>query len=299
MHAAPVNPDALELLRRHELATTAELLTVMTRQQLDVQVRKGGITRVWRGVYCLGEPDLLTRLFALDRLTGCQTVACLHTAAQLYGFGISDDAAVHVLDPGSRLRPSGGLVVHQRIGAPTQLVASRYATAPAWTAVEVARELSRPRGLATLDAAVRSRWCTVADLQGAVEMQRGRRAIAGVRTLLPLVDPRAESPMESEARLVMHDHGLPAPELQYLIRGRHGECWRVDFAWPEARVAAEYDSIEWHAGRAEMLRDRVRFAGLQNVGWTVVPIVVDDVRRNPARMCERIAEQLSGGLRAG
>lgn len=295
--AAGVNPDALRLLRRNHLATTAELLTVMTRQQLDVQVRKGGLVRVWRGVYSLDEPDLMTRLGALDRLIGEQAVACLHTAAALYGFDVSAGAVVHVLDPGTRLRPSPGLMVHQRAGAPVQLVASRPATSPAWTAVEVARESRRPRGLATLDAAVRSRCCTIADLRDAAELQRGRRGIVDVRALLPFVDPRAESAMESEARLVMHDHGLPPPELQYLIHGRHGECWRVDFAWPDARVAVEYDSVEWHAGRVEMLRDRSRFAGVQDVGWTVVPIVVDDVRRTPAAMCERIARHLSRGRR--
>lgn len=98
--------------------------------------------------------------------------------------------------------------------------------------------------------------------------------------------------MESEARLVMLDHGLPRPELQYLINGRAGEQWRVDFAWPEARVAVEYDSVQWHAGRTEMLRDKARFAGIQDAGWIVIPIVADDVRRAPARLCERIAVQL-------
>lgn len=114
----------------------------------------------------------------------------------------------------------------------------------------------------------------------------------GVRALLPFVDGRAESAMESEARLAMLDHGLPRPELQYVIRGRDSESWRVDFAWPDAKVAAEYDSVQWHAGRAAMLTDKLRFAGVQDVGWIVVPIVVDDVRRNPARMCERIARHL-------
>ena len=293
-----MNPDVLALLERRELATTAELLRLMTRQQLDVQVRKGGLVRVWRGIYCLREPDLMVKLHALDMLIDGHAVACMHTAAALYGFGVVDDGSVHVLDPGSRLRPTSGLVVHQRHGAPTTLVASRHATAPAWTAVELARQVGRPRGLATLDAAVRSGWCTAAELEEAVERQRARREIVAVRGLLPLVDPRAESAMESEARLAMHDHGLPRPELQYVIGGRDGECWRVDFAWPDARVAVEYESVEWHAGRAEMLRDKARFAGVQEVGWTVIPVVVDDVRRTPGRMCERIAGHLSRGLLA-
>ncbi|MCW2685144.1 MAG: hypothetical protein JWR37_34 [Mycobacterium sp.] len=105
--------------------------------------------------------------------------------------------------------------------------------------------------------------------------------------------------MESEARLVMIDRGLPPPVLQHEIRGRNGELWRVDFAWPEYRVAAEYDSVEWHAGRNQMLRDRVRFARLQECGWTVIPIVVDDVRQDPDGLADRIAHHLSRAQLAG
>ncbi len=291
---ARMNADAAEMISRADgVATTADLLTVMTRQQLDVAVRRGRLIRVWRGVYAVEQPDLLMRLRALDLLIDGHAVACLHTAAALYGFGVEDTGAVHVLDPGSRLRSGGGLVVHQREGAPLQLVTGRHATSPAWTAVEVARQVRRPRALATLDSALHSGWCSPADLAATIDRHRGRRGIVTVRNLLPLADGRAESAMESEARLVMIDHGLPRPELQHLIRGRHGECWRVDYAWPQVRVAAEYESVDWHVGRAEMLRDKKRFAGVQDVGWIVIPIVVDDVRRHPARLCERIRGHLN------
>ncbi|WP_163886589.1 type IV toxin-antitoxin system AbiEi family antitoxin domain-containing protein [Mycolicibacterium hippocampi] len=272
--------------------TTAELLQVMSRQQLDRQVKKGRLVRVWHGVYGRKTPDLIGRLTALDSHLGQRSVACLGTAAALYGFDTEATECVHVLDPGVRLRPTVGLMVHQRGGAPLERIRGRLATAPAWTAVEVARELRRPRALATLDAALHSGRCTPADLASAVSQQRGRRGIVAVRALVQLADGRAESAMESEARLVMIDHGLPRPELQYVIRGRAGERWRVDFAWPEQRVAAEYESIEWHAGRAEMLRDKRRFAAVQQLGWTMVPIVVTDVRQHPEQLADRIADHL-------
>src|SRR6478736_5387570 len=110
-------------------------------------------------------------------------------------------------------------------------------TAPAWTAIEVARGLPRPRALATLDAALRSETCDRRDLLLAAKAQAARRGIVAVRDLVPLARPDAESPMESEARLVMHDGGLPEPALQYTIVDRDGRCWRVDFAWPYQRVA--------------------------------------------------------------
>lgn len=291
--------DALTILEKAGgFATTAQLLTVMTRQQLDVQVKNGGLVRVWYGVYAAQEPDLLGRLAALDVFMGGHAVACLGTAAALYGFDTENTVAIHMLDPGVRMRPTVGLMVHQRVGARLQRVSGRLATAPAWTAVEVARQLRRPRALATLDAALRSMRCARSEIENAVAEQRGRRGIVAARELLPFADGRAESAMESEARLVMIDHGLPLPELQYPIHGHGGEMWRGDFAWPDMRLAAEYESIEWHAGPA-VLRDKTRWAKLQELGWTIVPIVVDDVRREPGRLAARIARHLDRARMAG
>ena len=62
------------------IATTRQLLTVMTRQQLDVQVRNGNLIRVWYGVYTTEQPDLLGRLAALDVFMGKKAVCCMDTA---------------------------------------------------------------------------------------------------------------------------------------------------------------------------------------------------------------------------
>lgn len=213
-HASAMHPEILALFAHGGgFATTAQLLTVMTRQQLDVRVRSGVLVRVWHGVYGTVEPDLLGRLRALDLFMGERAVACLGSAARLYGFDTENTTAVHVLDPGVRMRPTLGLLVHQRRGARLQCVAGRLATAPAWTAVEVARGLPRPRALATLDAALHVGVCTRSELEQAVLEQRGRRGIIAVREVLSYADGRAESPMESEARLVMIDHDVPRPEL--------------------------------------------------------------------------------------
>lgn len=271
---------------------------MITRQQLDVLVRRRELIRVWHGVYAMTEPDYFGRLASLDAYIGQPAVACMGTAAKLYDFDTEATTAIHILDPGLRVRPTVGLMVHQRLGAPLKKVHGRLATAPAWTAIEVARTLARPRALATLDAALHSGLCSLAELDAAAAEQRGRRGIVAVRELLPLADGRAESAMESEARLVMHDYGVPRPELQFVIDGGE-QSWRVDFAWPARKVAAEYDSIDWHTSRAAMLRDKSRFAGIQHAGWTVIPIVVTDVRLHPERLAERIEDHLWRAAAAG
>ncbi|WP_139335172.1 hypothetical protein [Mycobacterium sp. GA-1841] len=275
--------------RNDGVATTEQLLNATTYRTLARRIRDGKVFRVWHGVYSLRPPDTRTRLRALDLLARTPVVGCMNTAAQIYGFDTEPDDRLHILDPGVRVRPSPELMVHQRIGAPLKKVDGRLLTAPAWTAVEMARALRRPRALATLDAALRSGTCSRADLESAVHEQRGRRGIVKVRGLLPHADARAESPMESEMRLVFIDWGLPIPELQYEIQDRHGMVWRVDFAWPEFRVAAEYDSVDWHTNSEAFKHDRMKVARLQEINWITVPAVVDDVRRYPAELCARIA----------
>jgi hypothetical protein len=163
----------------------------------------------------------------------------------------------------------------------------------------VARTLWRPRALATLDAVLHCGACTVGELEAAVREQKGRRGIVKVRELLQYADGRAESAMESEARLVFIDGGLPLPELQYEIVDRCGQLWRVDFAWPDAMVVAEYESMDWHASPEALKHDRIKTARLQECGWTTIPMVVDDVRRQPFDLVARIFTHLKRAPLAG
>jgi hypothetical protein len=287
--------DALqELLDAHGgVATSGQLRKVLSRSQLDTRIDRGDLVKVWTGVYARGEPNTLTRLRGLDLRAGTQVAICLGTAAAAHGFDTEDDDDLHVLTPPRHLlRDSDGLRVHRRDGAPLVMVDGRRATSPAWTAVEVARSLRRPRALATLDAALRSRTCDRQDLHMAAVEQFGRRGIVHVRELIPLADALAESPMESEARLMMLDGGLPAPTLQHEVIDADGRLWRVDFAWPDLRIAVEYDGFDWHSDPVAFRRDRVKRAALRDIRWQVMSIVFDDVRRRPNQTVRGIRTEM-------
>ena len=289
-----MHPELAVLMdRQRGVASSGQILNYLTRRAFQAAVNSGALERIWQGIYCRGEPDDFTRLRGLDLSCGRQVPVCLGTAAALHGFDTEEPADLHVLSPpGSRLRSADGLVVHRRNGAPLVRVGERLATSPAWTAVEVACSLRRPRALATLDAALRSRTCQRADMWRAAAHQAGRRGIVAVRNLIALADGLAESPMESEARLAMIDGGLPLPTLQYELIDGNGELRRVDFAWPEERVAVEYDGMDWHSDPEAMRRDRRRQMALQDVGWVVIPIVFEDVRYRTWDFVSRIDTQL-------
>lgn len=299
-HHDPMPPDLIALFEiQGGVATFAQICEHLSRRSLQQLLRCEALVRVWPGIYSIGEPDQLTRLHGLDLQCGEELVMCLGSAAAAYGFDTEDVTELHVLHPeGSRLRDSSGLVVHRRDGAPLTRLQNRPVTAAGWTAVEVARGLRAPRALATLDMALRSTGLTTEDLLAAADAQKGRRGIVKVRKLIPLANPLAESPMESESRLVMHAGGIPEPVLQYEIIDLDGVLWRVDFAWPDLKVAVEYDGFDWHSSKEHLRHDRRKRAALLEKGWTVLYIVAVDVRSGRHQFLRRLRSVLDRAAEA-
>jgi very-short-patch-repair endonuclease len=62
-------------------------------------------------------------------------------------------------------------------------------------------------------------------------------------------------------------------------------------AWPELRLALEYDG-EWHAEPGQFGRDRRRLNRLTAAGWTVVFVTAAGLH-DPERLLARIAEALA------
>jgi hypothetical protein len=69
---------------------------------------------------------------------------------------------------------------------------------------------------------------------------KGHRWVRQLRTLIPLLDSRFESPGECILALIWHETpGLPAFEPQWQVRGPRGYFF-LDLAVPDLRYAAEY-----------------------------------------------------------
>jgi len=77
---------------------------------------------------------------------------------------------------------------------------------------------------------------------------------------------------------------------QYEVVDRGRFVARVDFAWPELKVAVEYDG-EWHAEPSQFSKDRRRLNRLREAGWTVVFVTAADLR-DPFRLLAMIRTAL-------
>ncbi|HJQ48722.1 MAG TPA: hypothetical protein VJ870_20710 [Amycolatopsis sp.] len=108
---------------------------------------------------------------------------------------------------------------------------------------------------------------------------RGRRQALA---LLDLATGLAESPMESWMHLAVVDAGLPRPVPQFGITDVDGRAiYRLDLAWPDARIAGEYDGYEAHENRKTL--DAARVEDLRRRGWLVIRATAADVK-DPSRM---------------
>ena len=290
--------------RQGGVFTREQALEICSAAEVRSRLRRGVWRRTpWTGIYVDGElPDDVPMLVrAASAWLGGDLVACHSTAALLWGFDLRTPEAaaagrLHFLGPADMdNRLLRRLQVHpSSLGtADAVLRAGVWCTPPARTACDVARLGLPIDALATLDAALRSRTCDREDLTAARVRQRGLRGVARLERLVPLADPRAESPIESRMRWRFLDARLPAPDLQ--VEVRDGVRWhRLDVGWREHRLGAEFDGLEAHMTRRQLQDDRDRHNWLTERRWTLLHFTAVDVYRRWEPMVAGVRRYLVG-----
>jgi hypothetical protein len=269
------------------------------RHRLDAALRNHEIRKVLTGVFVRNDqPDSTElRTAAALRVISPFAVVCDRTAAWIHGIDVLTYFELDVLPRLETFVLSG----HHRtnrpecVGGERDLQASDVCvvnglrvTTPLRTALDLGCKLSRRMALAALDAFMREHGITHEEMRRALPRYFRRRGVIQLRQLIPLADPRTESAGESWTRLEIVDAGLPAPRPQYWVIVGGRPTYRLDLAYPHARVAVEYDGREFHEGDARRIADEKRRAWLRRNGWTV--IVVDKDSFSPDALAVWLGE---------
>lgn len=101
-----------------------------------------------------------------------------------------------------------------------------------------------------------------------------------------LVVPDVDSPWETATRLALCRHGIPFPTTNHAVHDaffRSGSPMTLDLAWPEYRVAVEYDGDHHRTDKTQWRRDQEKRTKLGNHGWTVVTVTADTLRTESSR----------------
>ncbi|MER7446724.1 hypothetical protein [Microbacterium sp. NPDC097977] len=110
-------------------------------------------------------------------------------------------------------------------------------------------------------------------LQAWVRFPGSRR----IRDALSRTRDGVESPKETETRLALVTGGLPEPVVQHEIHENGVLIARSDLAYPDLRIAIEYEGDGHRTSRDQWRRDIQRQRELEGLGWIVIRVTQLDL----------------------
>jgi very-short-patch-repair endonuclease len=128
-------------------------------------------------------------------------------------------------------------------------------------------------------------------LRLALDEYPGRRGRARLVTAFGMLDGDSESPGETRLRVILIHAGIRGFVLNHVVPMPGGGRLRLDFAFPDLKVAIEYQG-GYHADDAQWRADMTRIARLEALGWRVIQINKDDLR-NPGELVARVRSTLA------
>ncbi len=252
-----------------------------SRKSLSVAVDERRLVRLMLGLYVRSDVPLtpLVRARAAGLVISDHAVVCDRTAAWIWGVDCVAYAELDGTPPletsvlrGHRAtdRPQVRGGTRDLRDADWVLVDGVRVTTPLRTAMDLGCSLRRREAFAAMEGLMRAQGFTGAEMRRVLPRYFRRRGVVQLRQLVPLIRGVAESQREAWMRLAIIDGGLPEPVAQFWVTEHGTPVFRLDLAYPRARIAVEYDGEEWHSSDRDRARDLHRRAWLEERGWTVV-----------------------------
>ncbi|MFD0784884.1 endonuclease domain-containing protein [Micromonospora azadirachtae] len=271
-----------ELAGRVFFARDAVRYGLLTKNDL----RSSAWRRLFHNVYADSrlEIDHRTRCWAAAQWVfppGC-VIAGRSAVLLLGGASPGTQDPVEVLvQPTSRFGPLAGLSIHV---APwredeVRLVDGLPVTTATRTCWDLACWLELVEAVALVDTLRHAGAVRLPELQTYLMQRRGERGWRKVTEVIGLSDAGAESRPESRLRVRLVRAGLPRPVTQHVITRAGRFVARVDLAWPEFKIAIEYDGL-WHLDPEQFHRDRQRLNRILGDDWIVLHVTSKRMRED-------------------
>ena len=307
------------LFRAGNWVLTAEQLVAagVSKERIGRLVRQGVLVSPRRGTYA--PASIATRISEDARRAEALRVAAVcarsstglvashRSAAVMHGLDTLGPSAsmVTVTQPlrrqGSRSGYKGVRVYSAEL--PDGHVTRRFGvacTTAARTVVDLARCGTLDAGVVVADSALRMKLTERGELAAVLEACGGWPGMATARRAIEFCDGRAESVLESIARVAFDRHGLEPPELQVWLGGDGLRVGRVDFYWPHHRTVGEADGkAKYREHRRNLTWQLERDGRLRDAGFEVVHFTWAQVVYAPEQVIARIRAAFARAARLG
>jgi hypothetical protein len=291
-----------ELLRaQNDVLSRAQALTGMTQAALRHRLRPGGPWRtVLPGIYLAtsGWPTIGQREMAAQLYCGPDSAITGVAALERYGFRAPPTEVIDVLVPSARRLRSVSFIRVQRTGRMPGRVwltdGLRYAPV-ARSVADAVRGSADQRAIRALVAeAVQRGRCPIREL--AAELAAGpKRGSGGLRVALAEVADGVRSVAEGDLRALIRSARVPAPLYNPRLFVAEAFLAQPDAWWPDAGVACEVDSREWHLSPDDWDRTLSRHARMSAHGIIVLHFTPRRIRSESAAVIAELRQALASG----
>jgi very-short-patch-repair endonuclease len=284
-----MGPESLLLriaVKQHSVFSHEQALNVgVSARTVQRRVQTGRWRRLFRRVYVDASIDVGWKQRVAGSCLACgpQAVASHGSAEVVWGF--ADDVIVpHVTVPLGSDRRHPDIEIHRSRRLDRASNDGFRVTNPMRTLLDLAG--CRPDVLLEryVDTAHRRGLIAIRRLQEYLAEPRNlcRPGAGRLREIVHARDPDRpiESDLESVLFAPLRTCRLPLPVPQYWIETRHGRK-RIDFAYPDHKLALEADSWDIHGWSEAFERDRARQRDLEELGWHVLPFTWAQLRADP------------------
>jgi hypothetical protein len=234
---------------------------------------------LFRGVYVSKwtTPTLADRTLGAWLTTDRTGVIAGVAASALHGAEWVDDTEPIEILVNDRRRQSGLVVRMDRVAEDeVTTVRDLPVTTLARTAFDLGRYQKRSSAIARLDALMRAAPFSADEISMLMQRYGPVRGLRQLRELLPLVDPGAASPKESQLRLLLIDNGFPIPETQIPVFDGDVPFAFLDMGWRHIQLAVEYDGDQHRTDRPQYVKDMRRHQKIAKRGWEVIRVIAED-----------------------
>ena len=269
---------------------------------LEHRLRPGGPwQKLLPGVYLTvtGVPSPEQREMAALLFAGPGSIITGVTAMRREGLRAADTGLVEILIPASRKRRSVGFVrVTRTTRMPERVVAvgGRHYAMPARAIADATRGIASLRDVRALVAsAVQDGRCPLSMLID--ELAQGpAKGSTALRRALGEVADGTRSAAEADLRDLLKRGRIPTPMFNPQLYDPAGSLIAVpDTWWPDAGVAGEVDSREWHLSPEDWERTMARHAAMTAQGILLLHFSPRQIRGQPGDVIARIKESLAAG----
>jgi hypothetical protein len=291
--------------------STAELMAAgRSSRQIGGKVASGELVRIGRGYYATADfaermrtikfGEHFLRAYAVVGALGPGAVASHRTAAHIHELDLLTEpgTTVTVTRPAEHRSNSAKPGVHLYVARlPDGHVFERFGlpiTTVARTVIDLARSAPFREGVVVADNALHQHLTSKKELRAVLAELPGARGSCRAADVVEFADGLSESPLESIARAVFRDCGLPSPALQVRISGDEF-IGRVDFLWEEYKTIAEVDGAmkytDPYRAKTQLRRDKK----LRDAGYEVVHFDWREIMSGP----DAVAATIRAAFRRG